>query len=83
LLKRCAVQKAVAQTDPLSSWNDEANKQVIINFVTKITKEGGPDFVPPAERIATLVCVPFGSHHNGRTGRLALPKLIGYCVRSK
>jgi hypothetical protein len=56
---------------------------VIINFVTKITKEGGPDFVPPAERIATLVCVPFGSHHNGRTGRLALPKLIGYCVRSK
>src|SRR4030095_13720331 len=41
-------------TDSLSSWNDGAPKQAIVAFVAKVTKEGGPDFVPPAERIATF-----------------------------
>jgi phosphoglycolate phosphatase-like HAD superfamily hydrolase len=40
--------------EPLSSWNDTATKQAIITFVEKVTKEGSPDFVPPAERIATF-----------------------------
>ena len=40
--------------DPLPSWNDGATKQAIIDFVTEVTKEGGPDFVRPAERIATF-----------------------------
>ena len=40
--------------DFLKSWNDTAAKQSIISFVEKVTKEGSPDFVPPAERIATL-----------------------------
>ena len=40
--------------DPLPSWNDTAAKQSIVEFVGKVTKEGGPDFVPPAERIATF-----------------------------
>jgi phosphoserine phosphatase len=44
---------AVAQ-DPLPSWNDTAPKKAIITFVEKVTKPGSPDFVPPAERIATF-----------------------------
>jgi len=44
---------AIAQ-DPLPSWNDGPTKQGIISFVAKVTKEGSPDFVPPAERIATF-----------------------------
>jgi len=47
------VQQPVA-TDPLPSWNDTGSKQAIIEFVTKVTREGGPDFVPVAERIATF-----------------------------
>ena len=40
--------------DPLPSWNDGPAKQGIVNFVEKVTKEGTPAFVPPAERIATF-----------------------------
>jgi hypothetical protein len=46
---------ATAQTaDPLPSWSDGKAKQSIIAFVAKVTKEGSPDFVTPAERIATF-----------------------------
>jgi phosphoglycolate phosphatase-like HAD superfamily hydrolase len=45
---------AVAQTDPLPSWNDGPAKQVIVAFVTDVTREGSPDFVPPQERVATF-----------------------------
>ena len=46
---------ATAQTgDSLPSWNDGKAKQSIIDFVVKVTKKGSPDFVPPAERIATF-----------------------------
>jgi hypothetical protein len=38
--------------DPLPSWNDGAAKQGILSFVAKVTDEGSPDFLPPAERIA-------------------------------
>jgi hypothetical protein len=41
-------------TGPLPSWNDTAPKKAIISFVEKVTKEGSPDFVPVAERIATF-----------------------------
>lgn len=40
--------------DPLPSWNDTGTKQSIIAFVEKVTREGTPDFVPPAERIAVF-----------------------------
>ena len=40
--------------DPLPSWNDGEAKQSIVAFVEKVTKEGLPDFVPTAERIATF-----------------------------
>ena len=29
-------------------------KQSIVTFVSKVTEKGSPDFVPPAERIATF-----------------------------
>ena len=45
---------ALAQTDPLPSWNDGAAKQAIVEFVDATTKEGSPDFVPAPERIATF-----------------------------
>ncbi len=40
--------------DPLPSWNDGASKKSIVAFVKKVTKNGSPDFVPVAERIATF-----------------------------
>lgn len=43
-----------AAADPLPSWNDTAPKQAIVAFVEKVTREGGPDFVPVPERIATF-----------------------------
>ncbi|MEW6454911.1 MAG: HAD family hydrolase [Pseudomonadota bacterium] len=45
---------ALAQTDPLPSWNDGAVKTAIVDFVARVTREGGADFVPVAERIATF-----------------------------
>ena len=45
---------ARAQTDPLPSWNDGATKNAINDFVARVTVQGGPDFVPPAERIAVF-----------------------------
>jgi phosphoserine phosphatase len=38
----------------LPSWNDGAAKQVIVEFVGAVTTEGGPEFVPPEDRIATF-----------------------------
>ena len=40
--------------DPLPSWNDGPVKQAIIGFAENVTKEGSPDFVPVAKRIATF-----------------------------
>jgi phosphoglycolate phosphatase-like HAD superfamily hydrolase len=40
--------------DPLPSWNDGPAKKAITDFVAKVTAEGGPEFVPPSERIATF-----------------------------
>jgi phosphoglycolate phosphatase-like HAD superfamily hydrolase len=45
---------ALAQSDPLPSWNDGAVKKSITDFVARTTTQGGPEFVPPAERIATF-----------------------------
>jgi len=43
-----------AQTDPLPSWNDGAVKSSITDFVARVTTQGGPDFVPVDQRIATF-----------------------------
>jgi phosphoglycolate phosphatase-like HAD superfamily hydrolase len=44
----------VRAADPLPSWNEGAAKNAIVEFVAKVTKAGGPNFVPLAERIATF-----------------------------
>jgi hypothetical protein len=49
-----AISPVMAQTDPLPSWNDSAPKKAVVAFVEKVTKEGGPGFVPGPERIATF-----------------------------
>ena len=41
-------------TDPLASWNDGAAKSAILDFVSRVTMTGSPDFASPAERIATF-----------------------------
>ena len=46
--------QAPAQTDPLPSWSKGAAKQAITDFVARVTQQGGPDFVSPAQRIATF-----------------------------
>lgn len=48
------VVPALAQTDPLLSWNDTAPKAAIVEFVKKVTTENSPDFVPEPERIAVF-----------------------------
>ena len=48
---------ATAQTatsDPLPSWKDTATKKAITAFVERVTKQGSPNYVPEAERIATF-----------------------------
>jgi hypothetical protein len=40
--------------EPLPSWNDGPAKRAIIRLVERVTREGGPDFVPVPERIATF-----------------------------
>jgi hypothetical protein len=46
--------EAATSGDMLASWNDGATKQAILTFVAAVTLEGSPNFVPPAERIATF-----------------------------
>ena len=45
---------AQAAADPLPSWNDGQAKNSIIDFVKRVTTEGGADFVPVSERIAVF-----------------------------
>jgi phosphoglycolate phosphatase-like HAD superfamily hydrolase len=40
--------------DPLPSWNDGPAKKAITDFVARVIKEGGPDFVAPADRVAVF-----------------------------
>jgi phosphoserine phosphatase len=40
--------------DPLPSWQEGPSKRAITAFVDAVTTPGSPQFVPPAERIATV-----------------------------
>jgi len=44
----------VTAGNPLPSWNDSVSKKAIVGFVDRVTKQGSPDFVPEAERVATF-----------------------------
>lgn len=54
LLTGCESAPDKAENDPLPSWNHGATKTAITDFVARVTKEGGPDYVPVADRIATF-----------------------------
>lgn len=38
----------------LGSWSDGSAKKAVVDFVARVTKEGGKDFVPRLERIAVF-----------------------------
>ena len=38
----------------LASWTDGATKSAIVDFVSRVTTEGGPDYVAPEARIAVF-----------------------------
>jgi hypothetical protein len=40
--------------DRLPSWNDGSAKKVIVEFIEKVTREGGADYVPQPDRIAVF-----------------------------
>ena len=40
--------------EALSSWNDGPSKKAIIDFIDRVTRDGGPDYVKPEDRIATF-----------------------------
>ena len=54
LLLSFATATQALSLDPLPSWNSGPAKSAIVKFVKEVTKKGGPDFVPAAERIATF-----------------------------
>lgn len=53
-LLNASCAQAPASVDPLPSWNRGAAKTAILDFVTRTTRDGSPDFVPLAERVAVF-----------------------------
>jgi len=47
-------EKIKQNSDPLPSWHQGGAKQSIIDFVNQVTDEASPNFVKPADRIATF-----------------------------
>jgi hypothetical protein len=48
------VATSIAQGDTLPSWNDGPAKEAILDFVERVTTQGGADFVSVEQRIATF-----------------------------
>lgn len=40
--------------DSLPSWNDGPSKAAIVGFVKRVTKDGSPEFIKPADRVAVF-----------------------------
>ena len=49
-----APSRSAVPRDALPSWNDGPSKKALTSFVSRVTTEGSPDFVPAAERIAVF-----------------------------
>jgi phosphoglycolate phosphatase-like HAD superfamily hydrolase len=54
VLSLALATEALAQADPLASWNDGAAKQAITKFVHATTDQSSPKFVASAERVAAF-----------------------------
>lgn len=80
-----AAPLALAQSDPLPSWNDGAVKRSIADFVTRVTTQGGGDLSPSssASRLSTMAArsggssgvVKFQIDADGKPSLLKTPKL--------
>ena len=46
--------QSAAGAHALPSWNEGPARRALVDFVARVTTEGGPDFVPVAERIAVF-----------------------------
>jgi len=46
--------KAGSAADPLPSWNQGPARNAIVDFVERSKRQGTPNFVPQAERIAVF-----------------------------
>jgi len=44
----------MSEGQSLPSWSDGAPKSAILDFVARVTKQGGSEFVAPSERVATF-----------------------------
>ncbi len=54
-LLACALAVAAAVSeDPLPSWKAGLAERAIIEFVSAVTTQSSPDYVPPAERVAVF-----------------------------
>jgi len=54
LVTAAACQSPQVATDPLPSWNDGPTKTAVVGFVSRVTQDGRPDYVAPAERVAVF-----------------------------
>jgi phosphoglycolate phosphatase-like HAD superfamily hydrolase len=54
LLLSAAARGQAGPRDPLPSWAEGPSKRAITRFVKAVSTPGSPQFVPPAERIATF-----------------------------
>ncbi len=53
ILSGCSC-KSLTKSDPLPSWSEGIAKTHIIEFVQTVTDKSSPDYIQPAERIATF-----------------------------
>ncbi|HSF31351.1 MAG TPA: HAD family hydrolase, partial [Candidatus Tectomicrobia bacterium] len=54
ILGLACVPAEFAAAEALPSWQDGTAKRAIVDFVTRVTREGNPDFVAESKRIATF-----------------------------
>jgi hypothetical protein len=52
--RSCVAGGATAGERPPSIMERHAAKKAIFDFVERVTKQDSPDYVPPAERLATF-----------------------------
>jgi phosphoserine phosphatase len=48
------VAASARASEPLPSWHNGPARKAIVDFVARVTRDGGPEFVPAAERIAVF-----------------------------
>ncbi|MCB1184373.1 haloacid dehalogenase-like hydrolase, partial [bacterium] len=54
LLAVCLLLGAPARADELPSWRETPVRSALLAWLADVTREGGPDYIPPAERIAVF-----------------------------